>query len=112
MSQFAAERFHLRPPRRDSTPPSVQIQGGSADGDESVRRDAATESGEPAWANVSWQHDRRELIGPAVPDPGLPRPDPARTSPAYRPRRRQLTINPVRNAAASSAGVQWAIACR
>ena len=37
---------------------SGNARGGSDDGGKSIRRYTATEPGEPAWANASWEHDR------------------------------------------------------
>ncbi len=47
------ERSHVRPLHFDSTPPSVQIQGGSTPGAEATLSDAATGSGEQERANAS-----------------------------------------------------------
>jgi hypothetical protein len=55
---------HVRPLRGDSSPTVVPILSGSANGDESIRCGGATEPGEPAWANASWQHDCTESVLP------------------------------------------------
>ena len=55
------ERGHVRLRHLDSTPPSGQIQDGSADCDESNLRDAATESGGPARSNTSWEARSQRL---------------------------------------------------